>query len=225
MMPREDLLDPKVLPDVRQRFAREAKYGRKLAHQHVVVYRDSSDIESHPYLIMDVALTTLAAELHNGPFTVSDSLVVIRHCLDGLAYLHSQGCVHRDIKPPNILKFKDYYVLGDLGIVKWSDMNPAFTSAGTMTVTSIQLGSWQYMAPEQRSSAHEVLPESDVYALGMTWYQMLTTRLPDTAFVAAKKYPSATDVKLVDNLIRDMLSFSPEERPTISSLQQAVLQI
>ena len=222
MTPREDLLDPKVLPDVRMRFAREAKYGRKLSHEHIVTHRDSGDIENHPYLIMDLATTTLAKELEERPLTVPESLLVIQHCLLGLEYLHAQGCLHRDIKPHNILKFGTRYVLGDLGIVKWSDLNPAFTSAGTMTTASIQLGSWQYMAPEQREAAHDAATPADVYALGMSWYEMLAKKLPDTAYVAAKRFPKATTVEPVEGLIRQMLSFVPDDRPTVLTLRTAV---
>jgi len=223
--PRPDLLDPTTLENVRKRFSREAKYGQRLSHPNLVAYRDSGEFNGHPFLIMDLADGSVAQMLLQGPLTVARSLEIVWACVNALDYLHEQGCVHRDVKPPNMLRFGNQFLLGDLGIVNWSDMNPAFTSAGTITRDSVQLGSWYYMAPEQRATPHQATALSDVYALGVSWYEMLTGRTPDPASVAAQRFPPATSNAGVEALIRRMLSFDPPSRPSISDLIQRVQQI
>src|SRR5579862_8789345 len=141
MNPRPDLLDPSVIQNVRQRFSREAKNGRTIAHPNVISYRDYGAVDDHPFLIMDLADRSLATIIKTSALSVPESLRVVHSCLLGLQHLHSLNCKHRDVKPDNILQIGSRFVLGDLGIVSWSDMNPAFTSAGTITRDSLRLGS------------------------------------------------------------------------------------
>lgn len=222
MNPRGDLLDSANLPNVRQRFSREARNSLKLDHPNVVRYRDSGSLKEHPFLVMDLADTSLASVLKLRALTLKESVNVVRSCALGLQYLHSQKCVHRDVKPLNMLRFSDRFVLGDLGIVRWPDLNPAFTSAGTITINSIRLGSWHYMAPEQRTSPHEAEAWSDVYSLGISWYEMLARQIPDPAAVGAGEFASPTDNLTVDRLIRVMLSYNHQKRPSVESVLQTL---
>jgi serine/threonine protein kinase len=222
MLPRLDLLDPTKLHNVRERFRKEARNGMNLDCPSIVRYRDVGEISGQPFIVMDLADESVAAMLTRGPLSLARSLEVIQPCLSGLDYLHGKGCVHRDIKPANVLRYGDTFVLGDLGIVQWSDMNPEFTSAGTTTASSIQLGSWYYMAPEQRRSAHHSTSSSDIYALGVTWYELLTGRTLDPAEVAAKDYPPPTDHPAVSQAIREMLEFRPAARPSIADLARVL---
>ncbi len=97
-------------------------------------------------------------------------------------------------------------------------MNPAFTSAATITKASVQLGSWYYMAHEQRVAPHEATSASDIYALGVSWYEMLTGDTPDVAVVAAKAFPDPCSDSEANALIRHMLEFDPAKRPTATEV-------
>jgi serine/threonine-protein kinase len=225
MNPNQDLLNPKVIGNVRQRFMREAKHGKQLSHPNLIKYRDYGEVEGQPFIIMDLAERSLADILMNSPLTLTDSLEVLRSCLLGLQYLHGLNCEHRDVKPANILQLGSQFVLGDLGIVSWSDMNPAFTSAATITRDSLQLGSWYYMSPEQRRQPHQVTPASDIYAMGVSWYEMLTQVTPDPADVAAQYFPPATTDSKANELIKRMMSFKPTDRPSVSELLEKIESI
>jgi serine/threonine protein kinase len=165
--PRPDLLEPTRIADVRRRFRREIKNGSKLEHPHLVRHLDFGEFSGEPFLVMERAARSWGDVLDTeGPVAVATAKAILRDALEGLAHIHGEGCVHRDIKPDNLLITKSgATVIADLGIVRWSDLNPDFTSAATMTRDSMQLGSWHYMAPEQLAAPHEAIPASDVYAL------------------------------------------------------------
>lgn len=215
MHPRADLLNPDTFEDVKRRFSRESRNGKKVKHTHIVPYVDYGDLGGHPFLIMDIADESLADILKARALEVHETLDVIRGCIAGLQHLESMDCVHRDIKPQNILRFGDRFVLGDLGIVNWSDMNPAFTSAGTITRSSIQLGSWFYMAPEQLKAPHQSNISGDVYALGVSWLEMLTGSTSNPAEIAAAAFAAPCGDEKINNVIGRMLSYQTASRPSL----------
>ena len=219
MLPREDLLDGSKLANVRERFRQEAANGQVLEHPNVVRYVDTGAVQKNPFLVMELADASVGQHLKRGghlaPVDVDE---IVHACVAGLRYLHDMGCPHRDVKPDNILCFEEGYKLGDLGIVKWSDFDPAFTKGGTITRASVQLGSWFYMAPEQQQDPHEAIPESDIYALGVSWIEMLTGRLPAPQAIGAGAYGDPSERAEVCALIRRMVAYNPAERPRLEEI-------
>jgi len=223
MLPRQDLLDPSKLENVRERFRRESRNGKQLDHQNLIHYVDYGTYADHPFLVMELAKYSVQQYLDkNPPFSVEDSVTMIKGCIEALSYLHERKCKHRDVKPANILRVNRGYVLGDLGIVLWSDLSPAFTGAGTVTRASVQLGSWFYMAPEQLQNPHQVDYKSDVYALGVTWYQLLTNRTPSPQEIAAKRYPEACSESVINDLITKMLLYDLDDRAELSYISKKI---
>ena len=174
---------------------------------------------------MSLADCSVGQLLKERSLSFGEALKVMRHCVDGLSYLHSEECIHRDIKPDNILKIDSRFLLGDFGIVRWPEWNPSFVSAGTITRNSVQLGSWYYMASEQRAAPHKAENASDVYSLGISWYEMLTRQKPDPAAAAAGIISPIPDNEAATNLIRRMLAFDPAQRPTVSELKQKLSEM
>ncbi len=225
MLPhRRDLLQASKLPDVRERFSREAQNGQKLDHKNIVQYLDTGEINGNPFLVMELADCSIGAKLKsNGPFSPREAAKIIRCCTEGLRYLHNKKCLHRDIKPDNILWFPDAIKLGDLGIVRWSDFDPTFVSGGTITKESVQLGSWFYMAPEQLQSPHDAVNASDIYALGITWIEILTKSVPAPRAIADAYYKLPSDIEPdIVTIIKKMHSLHSEERPSIDDILHTI---
>lgn len=217
--PRPDLLDRTVFPDVKRRFRREAKNGRKLAHDALVTILDHGVHRRHPFMTMELANESLRDVLRRElRLSVGASSIVVLRCATALQYLHDNGCIHRDVKPENILHCDRGFVLGDLGIVRWDDLSGAFTSAGTITREAVQLGSWYYMAPEQLEDAHAVGTPSDVYALGVTWYELLSGFVPPPQAFAAGRVREACTVASINQLIRRMTSYDAFNRPGLDEV-------
>jgi len=222
MNPRADLLDPSHVENIRRRFSREVRHGMRLEHANIVRYIDYGELAGNPFLVMELAIGSVLSLLRNGPLDERAARQVVNACVHGLKYLHRKDCIHRDIKPANILQTQDRFMLGDLGIVRWAELNPAFTSAGTITRASVQLGSWYYMSPEQRRGPHQVKPATDIYSLGITWYEMLTGRTLDPAQVVAGDFPEPCQNPLTCSLIKQMLSYDPKHRPGVEHVLQEI---
>jgi tRNA A-37 threonylcarbamoyl transferase component Bud32 len=164
-------------PDARERFLREARAAARLHHRNVVAVFDVGEDEGDPYLVMElVEGPTLADELRRrGTFSAPDALEVARPLLDALGAAHTQGLVHRDVKPANILLPPDAPLkLADFGIAKVLEADPDLTGTGQV------LGTPRYLAPERISGA-PATPASDVYAVGIVLYELLAGAPPFTA--------------------------------------------
>jgi eukaryotic-like serine/threonine-protein kinase len=164
------------------RFKQEARAAGGLSHPNIVnVYDYGTDgADGEQYIVMELVegrdLATILQE--RGTLSVDDSVRVAIGVASALEVAHRKGIVHRDVKPGNIL-------ITDAGDVKVTDFGIARAlSEASMTVTGTTLGSVHYFSPEQ-ARGDEVTGASDVYALGIVLFEMLTGRRPFTGDTAA----------------------------------------
>lgn len=215
LQPKMEFFEESKLNNIGTRFDRELKRGGQLNHDRIIRFLDSGKHAKVPFLVMEHGIRSAADLLEiSGPLSISKTLEIVSSCVEGLQYLHDQSLIHRDIKPANILETPRGYVLGDLGIMQWSDFGAGFTSAGSLTKASIQLGSWYYMAPEQGEDAHNITGAVDVYALGITWYELLTATQPNPRAVSARRLDAPTDNEKVNTLIMQMTEYDSGDRPS-----------
>lgn len=224
--PRPDLLELAVHGNVKDRFRREARLGPKLKHDTIIEYIDYGDHLTTSFLVMELAQSSLRDQIAaKGPLAVAQAAAVALRVADGLRWVHQQSCVHRDIKPPNILLTPRGHVIADLGIVRWGDLSRAFTDAGTITRTAVQLGSMHYMAPEQSDAPHEASAASDIYALGVTIIEMLTGSAPSPQRVAARQIQPPSTNKSLNQLIERMTEYDASTRPTVNEVEAVLKDI
>ncbi len=157
--------------EYRERFALEARAAGKLAHPGIVTIFDAGeDPETHePFFVMEyVAGRPLSEELaaSGGRLPLSNALQIACQVADALQYAHSNGVIHGDIKPANILIAED-------GRAKIADFGVARLSQSVATHAGKIFGSPAYMAPEQLSGS-EPDARSDLFSLGVMFYSMLT---------------------------------------------------
>jgi eukaryotic-like serine/threonine-protein kinase len=157
----------------RTRFRREAVSAAKLAHPHIVTTYDTGRDGDFAYIVMElVDGTTLARLLKNdGPVTAAKAVEVGVQVAEALACAHAHGVVHRDVKPANILLREDGHVkVADFGIAKAG-------AGGDLTRTGVVMGTAKYLSPEQ-VSGNPADAGSDIYALGIVLYEMLSGTPP-----------------------------------------------
>jgi serine/threonine protein kinase len=180
----------KVLPpelayndSVRTRFIREAQTAAGLSHPNIVPIYSVDEKDGIVYFVMGLVVgQSVASHLsreHSWPADRTER--VLREVADALAYAHSRGVVHRDVKPDNIL------IERDTGRALVSDFGIARASEGEtrLTLTGVAVGTPAYMSPEQALGERELDGRSDVYSLGIVGYHMLVGEAPFRASSAA----------------------------------------
>lgn len=162
-----------------ERFNREVEVIAQLQHPHILPVYDYGEFEDMPYIVMAyIKGGTLTDRINNGPMPSDEVARMVHQIADALDFAHSKGIVHRDFKPSNVLlDERGNTYLADFGLAKITESGSEIT--GTMIV-----GTPHYMAPEQ-ARAGDVTGSVDVYALGVTIYQMLTGHAPYKAPTAA----------------------------------------
>ena len=160
-------------PRAVERFTREINTARQLRHPNIVavydVGRDGSLLFFTMEFLEGANLRALMRE--GGRFELEEAVAILRPLCDALEYAH-QFMVHRDLSPENIMVLPD-------GSVKLLDFGLARVAGrSTMTATGVPLGKAHYMSPEQRKGAARVDARTDIYALGVILFEMLTGKLP-----------------------------------------------
>lgn len=176
-------------PEFRARFEREAQVIAALEHPYIVpVYDFGEDPETgQPFLVMRyMPGGTLVDRIAGRPMPLAHVVPIIQRIAEALEEAHSQSIIHRDLKPANVMfDARDQAFLSDFGLAKMFDNN---TTAITLTGV---MGTPAYMSPEQ-ALGDDLDGRSDVYALGVVLYEMLTGRQPYEA-----KTPAAMMIKHV----------------------------
>ncbi|NUM33904.1 MAG: protein kinase [Candidatus Brocadiae bacterium] len=156
------------------RFKQECEVIKSLSHPNIVQAFEYGELYGMYYVVLEyIEGGSLADRItKTGAIPEEESLAIFEKLLEGMIYAWEKGFIHRDMKPANIMIGKDGIVkICDFGLAKEIDSEMHLTKTGTF------LGTPHYMSPEQFASSN-VDYRSDVYSLGITFYVMLTSRLP-----------------------------------------------
>ncbi|HLI69230.1 MAG TPA: protein kinase [Ktedonobacteraceae bacterium] len=215
-----------------ERFSREAQAMGNLHHDHLLAAYDYGEQEPWHYLVMPyIEHGTLSDLLKRAHLSLEHAGEILQQVAEALQYAHQHGLIHRDIKPSNILMRDDHYAyLADFGLARALEGSADLTQTGTL------LGTPEYMAPELAEGPAG--KSSDIYALAVVLYQMISGRVPfhgDTAISTFWKQmreepqiPSQFNPSIsaaVDRVLLRALEKDPVLRyPTPVALSQAYQQ-
>jgi serine/threonine-protein kinase len=159
--------------DTAARFRREAQAIARLRHPNILDVYDFGEYQGTPYMIVEyVSGGSLADRLAKGILDQKAAVNFLHGIASGLDYAHSNGVVHRDVKPANVLlTTSDVPVLADFGLAK------LMQGSSLKSMTGVTTGTPAYMSPEQVTGSH-VGPAADRYALASIAYEMLTGVIP-----------------------------------------------
>jgi beta-lactam-binding protein with PASTA domain/predicted Ser/Thr protein kinase len=171
-----------------ERFRREASSAAGLSHPNVVAVFDRGEWDGTYYIAMEYlpgkSLKTIVRE--QAPLDPAEAIEIVTQILRAARFAHKRGIIHRDLKPHNV-------ILDEEGRAKVTDFGIARAGASDMTLTGSIMGTAQYLSPEQ-AQGHTVGETSDLYAVGIVLYELLTGRVPfdgETAVTIALKQVSA----------------------------------
>lgn len=193
-------------PHVVDRFYREVQSLAKLQHPNVVTALDAGEYRGAHYLVMEMVAGKDLEKLvdQQGPLPIHLVVDFILQSARGLRHAHSQGLIHRDVKPSNLL-------LNQAGTIKIVDFGLAMLAtekiaADRITQTGEILGTADFLSPEQATDPKKADARSDVYSLGCTMYQLLT---------GSPVFPA-------NNLLDKVLAHVRQKAPSLRSLRPDV---
>jgi eukaryotic-like serine/threonine-protein kinase len=195
-----------------ERFRREAKSAAGLSHPNVVGVFDRGEYDGTYYIAMEhLSGRTLKDIVETeAPLAQERAIDLAEQVLHAAGFAHRHGVIHRDFKPHNV-------IVDDRGHAKVTDFGIARAGASEMTETGSIMGTAQYLSPEQ-AQGHAVTAASDLYAIGVMLYEMLTGRLPfegDSAVSLALKHLSELPVPISQ--------LRPDVHPALEAVVMAAL--
>lgn len=213
-------------PEAVARFHREAQAMARLNHPNIVLAHDADEAHGLHYLVMEyVDGSDLAQQVRqHGPLSVPQAVDCMRQAARGLAYAHSQGLLHRDVKPSNLFLTRQGQVkVLDLGLSRFDDGDGH--APAELTLTGCVMGTVDFVAPEQAENPRTADGRADIYSLGCSlWYvltgQPLYQRETSMLRLLAHRHdavPSLRDVRpdvpaALDELFQQMVAKRPEDR-------------
>lgn len=205
-------------PQAKTRFAEEVANVGRCVHPNIVRLQDSAQDGHLVWLALDwvdgkpLDSYIAAAKASHRTLAIETIADWIHQIVKGLIYLHREGIIHRDLKPGNVLVGRDASVkITDFSIAK----NPR-SGTTSMTRTGTVAGSAGYMSPEQQDG-RRVGPETDIYSLGVVWYELLMLRRHAGRYRSLRAERSDCPAQW-DDLIGRCLEFDPRIRPTLQQI-------
>ena len=203
-----------------RRFQREALSASSLAHPNIVEMYDVGEDDGTYYIVMEYVEGKTLKQLlkKRGTLTLSEAIDIMSQLTDGMAHAHDSYIIHRDLKPQNIM-------IKDDGQIKITDFGIAMALNSTqLTQTNSVMGSVHYLPPEQASGKGSTI-KSDIYSMGIIFYELLSGSLPfrgDNAVEIALKHmreplPSLREdnpaiPQSIENIIRKATAKNPKNR-------------
>jgi serine/threonine-protein kinase len=183
-----------------ERFEREAQAIGNLNHPHILPVHDSGQDKGYSYLVMRYIenASTLTDVMRQKKLSTERIIEIITQIAGALDHAHQKGIIHRDIKPSNVLMDGDWPLLSDFGLAKMAE------DPGELTGTGVGIGTPAYMSPEQ-GMGKKVDHRTDIYALGIILFEMLTGVVPHRA-----ETPIATVMKRVNEPLPMPRSLNPD---------------
>jgi serine/threonine-protein kinase len=172
------VLPPEMAAGVNvDRFRREIQLAASLQHPHIVPLHTAGSSGDLLYFTMPLidGESLRARVARDGELPIHSAVRILRDVADALAYAHSRGVVHRDIKPDNVLISGQHALVTDFGVAKALENS---TGEASLTSLGVALGTPAYMAPEQAAAEPNIDHRSDIYAFGCLAYEVLTGRPP-----------------------------------------------
>lgn len=166
--------------EAKKRFIREARAAARLSSEHVTKLIDVGElVDGTPYLVMEflVGATLEAVLVRDGPPPIDVAVDWVLQALDGVAEAHRAGFVHRDLKPENLFLCERPDRPPIVKVLDFGTVKDLVTKGTKLTRTGSTMGSPAYMPPEQ-VRADEIDQRADVWAMGVTLYELATGRLP-----------------------------------------------
>jgi serine/threonine-protein kinase len=215
-----------------ERFEREGEILKQLKHPNIVRFIGTGSRKKTPFLIMEYvkgeSLDRILAR--RGKFPWDEVVALGRQLCAALQHAHQKSIIHRDLKPSNLMILRDGTLkLTDFGIAKGADWT-------ALTATNLTVGTAAYMSPEQCRGEKTISAKSDLYSMGVVFYELLTGQKPFqadsplamfTAHVAGTfERPSrfAMDMPVwLDTLVCQLLEKKPEHRPYDAAMVAKVL--
>lgn len=187
------------------RFKREAHMLAQLQHPHILPVFDYGQADGYTYIVMPfIQSGTLADVMRTRQMSLPEIGRIITQVGDALGYAHARGMIHRDVKPSNVLiDERGNCLLTDFGLARMTDASAKLTSSGAV------MGTPAYMSPEQ-GAGHALDGRSDIYSLGIIFYEMVTGQVP---------YQAETPIAIVFKHIQDPL---PPVRKFVPDLPEEI---
>ncbi len=181
------------------RFKREAEAIGNLHHPNILPVYDSDQAEGYSYIAMRyIANANTLSQVMKQPLKVDYIIKLITQIAGALDHAHQAGIIHRDIKPSNVLMDGEWALLSDFGLAKMVE------GSSDLTGTGVGMGTPAYMSPEQ-GRGHKVDHRTDIYALGIMLFEMLTGQVPHKA-----ETPIATVMKRINEPLPLPRSLNPD---------------
>lgn len=206
------------------RFETEAQMMAMLEHPNIVRVYDVDREGDFPYIVMELVEGGCLVDWveEHGPMPPRLAVDVIVDTCQALQFAHDRKVIHRDIKPHNIMvDRKGVCRLTDFGIARAGDSEDALTKTGAV------MGTWGFMAPEQRTDAKHVDGRADIYAMAATLFSLITDQTPMDLFLAGRETSMLEGVPepLVPILVKATEYRKDDRYPTAQAFAAALLEV